>query len=117
MASFRNEFLNVLLLQEVEEINTMGKIPSQAETLALTNEERNALPSHGHRGWGGGRIFNLLLISKILDPDFHGSSYQERNSCFASSGWFKGCSDRRGRNRRSISGQPNQPRDSSAKPG
>lgn len=52
MGSFRNEFSNVLQLQEVEEINTVGKISFQAETLALTNEERNALPSHGCRDWG-----------------------------------------------------------------
>lgn len=105
----------MLQLQEVEEINTMGKISSQAETLVLTNEERNALPSHGHREWGRMKEAEYL-ISKILDSDFHGSSYQECkrscDSCFANS-----CSGRRGRNRRSISGQLNQPRDSSAKPG
>lgn len=78
----------MLRWREVEEINTMGKISSQAETLALMSEERNALPE----SWaqrvgkgGGGRIFNPLLISKILDPDFDGPSYQERNSCFANS--------------------------------
>lgn len=52
-------------------------------------------------------MFNLLLISKILDSDCHGSSYQECNSCFTNSPSVKGCSDRRGRNRRNISGQPN----------
>lgn len=59
MGSFRNEFSNVLQLQEVEEINTTGKISCQAETLALMNEEQNALPSHGHREWGRGERPNI----------------------------------------------------------
>lgn len=68
MGSFRNKFSNVLQLQE-EEISTMGKISSQAETCVLTNEERNALPSQRCREWG--RMEETKhLASKNLDPDF-----------------------------------------------
>lgn len=76
MGSFRNKFSNALQLQEEEEISTMGKISSQAETLVLTNEERNALPSQRCREWG--RMEETEhLVSKILDPHFHASFYQE----------------------------------------
>lgn len=53
----------MLQLQEVVEIYTMGKISSQAETLALTSGERNALPSHGHRGWGRVEEAEYLIYS------------------------------------------------------
>ena len=58
----------MLQLQEEEEISTMGKISSQAETLVLTNEERNALPSQRCREWG--RMEETKhLVSKNHDPD------------------------------------------------
>jgi len=65
----------VLQLQE-EEISTMGKISSQAETLVLTDDERNALPSQRCREWERmGKTKHL--VSKTIDPDFHAFLYQE----------------------------------------
>lgn len=66
----------MLLLQEEEEISTMGKISSQAETRVLTNDEQNALTSQRCRERG--RMEGTKrLVSKNLDPDFHTSLHRK----------------------------------------
>lgn len=58
----------------------MGKISSQAETLVLTNDERNALPSQRCREWG--RMEETKhLVSKNLEPAFHDFLYQANSLC------------------------------------
>lgn len=57
----------------------MGKISSQAETLVLTNDERNALPSQRCREWGKMEE-TKRLVSKNLEPDFH-DFYTTQTAC------------------------------------
>lgn len=66
----------MLQLQEEEEISTMGKISSPAETLVLTNGERNGVPSQRCREWGRTEE-TKHLVAKNLDPDVRASLYQE----------------------------------------
>lgn len=98
-----------------------GKFPPRLKL--LTNEEKKALQSQREcREWGKMEETKHLAC-RNLDRDFLDSLYQKSRANHLCNFSFlifvvslMGCSDRRGRNRRSISGHPKQPHDSSEKP-